>query len=149
MALHRPPDIRLSVPRADRDHDVGRPQAGRLHLPAHPHQRRSQVAVDVVRQRFQRRHIKDATALSLGWRGLGGQSVEAPEKGSEGLPAAGRGGHERVLAGGDLAPALLLHVGGSGERGAKPVPSRGREQIQRAPHASSLNSSKSTNNCSP
>ena len=70
VAFHRPPDFGRCVARPDRNRDVGWLDALRLHLVADADQRRAQVAVDVVRERLQRRHIKDATALSLGGRRL-------------------------------------------------------------------------------
>ena len=135
MALHRAPGVSGCVAGADGRVDVGRRPRPMPRAAADAHQRRPQVAVDVVGEGLHRGHIKDATALPLRRHRLGHEAVEAPEEGGQRLAAAGRGGHERVPPGGHLLPAALLDVGRPGEGGAEPVPSRRREEVERRPHA--------------
>ena len=130
MTLHRTPRVARRVPRADRHRDVGRLQALRLHLPADADERRAEVAVDVVRERLQRRDIEDATPFGLGRGGLDGEAVEAPEERRQRLAAAGRGRHQDVAAGRDLAPAPLLDRGGGCERGPEPRPRGPGKEIE-------------------
>ena len=130
MALHRPAHIGRRVTGSDGDGNVGCFAARGLDVMAQSDQGRAQVAVDVVGECLQRRHIKDATALRLRGHGLGGQPVEAPKEGGQGLAAAGRRGHEDVAARRDFLPAAFLHVRGAGERGFEPVPRSRREEVE-------------------
>ncbi len=135
VALHRPPDLGRRVAGADRDRDVWRLESLRLHLVADADERRAEVAVDVVRERLQRRHVKDATSLRVDRHRLRRQAVEAPQKRRQGLAAPGRSRHQDVAAGRHLLPAALLDGGRRGEGGAKPVAHRRREEVEYLPHA--------------
>ena len=135
MALHRAARLGGGVAGADGGSDVRRHSPGGLDLVADAHQRRAQVAVDVVGQRLQRRDIKDAAAFRVSRHRFGGKSVEAPQESGQGLAAPGGSRHENVAARGDLTPAALLDLCGLGEGGAKPVPRGRTEQIENIPHA--------------
>src|SRR5690606_19907625 len=87
-------------------------------------QRGAQVAVDVVRQRLQRRHVQHAAALVVGHGRLGVEAVDRPTGSGEGLAGAGRGVDERVSARADRRPAFGLGFGRRVER--RPEPRRGR-----------------------
>ena len=68
-----------------------------------------QVAVDVVDQRLEGRHIQHPEARQrVVGRGLTHEPVEAPQERSECLAAAGGRTDERVPAGRDGGPALCL-----------------------------------------
>ncbi len=69
---------------------------------------RAQVAIDVVHQRFERRHIEHPQSLERVARGVGfgEQSIETPQECGQGLARAGRGADERVVACRDGRPAL-------------------------------------------
>src|SRR6266566_2049187 len=110
VALHRAAHLGRGVAGADGRRDVRRHPAATLDLVADAHQRRAQVAVDVVGESLQRRYIKDATALRLGGHGFRRQAVDAPQEGSQGLPAPGGCGHQDVAARGHLAPASFLDL---------------------------------------
>ncbi len=135
VTFHRAPNLGGRVAGADGRSDVWGNSSARLDLVANPHQRRTQVSVHVVGERFQRRYVKDATALGLGRHRLRGQPIEAPEEGGQRLAAAGGGGHEHVPARGHLAPPALLDLRGLREGSAKPVPRRRCEEIESVPHA--------------
>src|SRR5215831_7394771 len=120
MPLHGPAGVGRRVAGSDGGDDVWRSASRGLDLTADPHERRSEVAVDVVGQRLKRRYIKDATALAFVWRGLGHEPVETPEERGERLAAAGGRGHEGVAAARHLVPAALLHVGRLRETSAEP-----------------------------
>ena len=130
VALHRTPRVGRRIASADGDRDVGRLKAVRLHLVPDPDERRTKVAVDVMRKCLQRRYIKDATALCLDRGRFRRQSVEAPEKGGECLAAARRRRHEDVAACRHFLPAPLLDRCWFGERRAKPVANGRREEIE-------------------
>ena len=109
-------------------------QAQPLSLEGDATQRRLQVAFDVDGERLEGRDIQDATALRL-WRyRLVRQLVDAPEEGRERLATAGGRRHQRVLAGGDRAPAALLDLGRSREGARKPRSGRRRKEVQNSGH---------------
>src|SRR6266851_9596672 len=89
VTLHRATYLGRRVAGADGRGDLGRDGAGRLDLVADTYEWRAQVAVDVVGERFQRRHIKDATPLRLGRRRLRRKAIEAPQECGQRLAAAG------------------------------------------------------------
>ncbi len=92
---------RVAGPAGDRDAGNGLTEA--LRGQGDPGQRCSQVALDVVGQRLERRDVEDPDepgCLAGGCRaGMGRQPVERPEEGGEGLAAAGRGVDQGVVAG--------------------------------------------------
>ena len=94
---------------------------------ADPAQRRAQVAVDVVRERLQRRDVDEARVV----RRLPSQPVEPPEERGERLARSRRRRDERVLARGDRRPCLRLDLGRALEGGGEPVADRGCELRQR------------------
>ncbi len=134
VALHRAAHLVRGVAGADGGRDIRRHPAAALDLVADAHQRRAQVAVDVVGERLQRRHIKDATALRVGRHGFRRQAVDAPQEGSQGLAAPGGCGHQDVAARGHLAPASFLDLRRLHEGAAKPVSRGRRKEIENVPH---------------
>ena len=135
VPLHGAANFGWRVAGADGGKDFGRHSAPGFDLVTDPHQRRAQVAIDVVSEGLQRRYIKDATPLRLGRGGFRRQAIEAPEKGGQRLAAAGRRGHENVAAGRDFTPAALLNRGGFRESRAKPFPGRRCKEVENVPHA--------------
>ena len=98
-------------------------------------QRRPQVALDVVGQRLERRHVQDADAAGARLpgrrRGVATQPVEAPQEGGQGLAAAGRGVDQRVPARRDRRqPPTWAGVGGL-EDALEPARNGGRERRER------------------
>jgi len=93
-------------------------------------QRRAQVALDIHRQRLERRDVEHAAARLGQRRRRKHQPVEAPEKGRKGLSAAGRGQHQRRLAAGDRRPPEPLRRGGRREGAREPLADGGMEDVQ-------------------
>ncbi len=124
---------RITGAARDRDAWWFRPEA--LGGQGDPGQRSAQVALDVVGQRLERRHVQDAHGpRRLAGRdraGVRGQSVQAPQEGRQGLAAPGRGVDQRVLAAGDGGPAVGLCLGRRLEAGPEPVTDGGRERRER------------------
>ena len=85
-------------------------------------ERRTEVALDVDRERLQRRDVQDAAALVRGRHGIGDQPVDGPEERGEGLPGSRGGQQQRVGAAGDRVPAELLDGCGRVEGAVEPGP---------------------------
>ena len=115
--LHPPPLVGRSVTGANADRELGA-EAG---------ERASQVALDVVVQRLQRRDVQEPEPLA----GRRVQPVDPDQEGRERLPRARRRLDEDVPAPGDRRPPELLRRGGAGERALEPLPRRGREGVER------------------
>ena len=104
----------------------GRPQrrqrrAGPLRLEGDARKRRPQVAVDVVGQRLQRRHVEHAAPLLLRRRfGVREQPVDHPEEGGQRLARTGGRQDQRVLALADGFPTLFLGGRRLGEGALEP-----------------------------
>src|SRR5664280_523954 len=100
---------------------------------ADPGQWRTQVALDVHRQRFQRADIDHAAAD--GRCGLLGrpesESVQAPQEGRQRLAGTGGGLHQHVAAVADRVPGTGLGRGGRREGATEPRPGGGGEARQR------------------
>ena len=118
------------------DPDVGHRQPRPLGLHGHAGERRPQVALDVVGEGLQRRDVEDPAArlLLVGRRRVGGQPVEGPEEGGQGLARPGGGQDQGVGAAADRLPALLLGRGGRVERGLEPGPGDRRERSSAGMH---------------
>ena len=71
-------------------------------------ERRAQVALDVDRERLERRDVEHAAAAALGRRRREHQAIEAPEKRGQRLAAAGRREDQRRVAARDRRPAERL-----------------------------------------
>ncbi len=98
---------------------------------AHAREGGPQVPLHVVGQRLERGHVQHLAALTLvGWRWLRGEAVEGPEEGGQRLPGPGRGEDQRVVAGRDGLPTLLLRRRGRRERRGEPLPRRLGEPVQ-------------------
>ena len=74
-------------------------------------QRRAQVALDVDRERLERRHVEHAAALGARRRRVEHQPIEAPEERGQRLAAAGRREDQRRFAARDRGPAERLRSG--------------------------------------
>jgi hypothetical protein len=125
------PLVGRGVAGADGHPDLGPVEAqpcGRL---PDPGQGRPQVALDVDGQGLERRDVEDAAAALLLVRGWdGGQPVERPEEGREGLARTGGGDDEGVLAAADRVPGALLRRGGLHEGTGEPGPGGLREPVE-------------------
>ncbi len=101
-------------------------------------QRRAQVALDVDRERLERRHVEHAASPRFRRSRREHQAIEAPEEGRERLAAAGRREDERRVASCDRRPAERLRRRGRFERVREPRAHRrmkGCERIRgRASH---------------
>jgi hypothetical protein len=80
-------------------------------------QRPAEVPLDVVVQRFQRRHVEEPRPEA---RALLGQPVDPVEERGERLARTGRRLDQRVLARGDRRPAALLRRSRRSEGVAEP-----------------------------
>ena len=125
------------------DEDVRRPAQHRRPFPlgrvagAHPDahvgadaaQRGPQIALHVVAEGLERRHVDEPECplARVGRRRLGDQAVERPQEGGEGLAGARRRRHQRVGAAGDGRPGLDLCGRGLGERAREPLTDLRRE----------------------
>ena len=113
---HRRPLLGGRVAGAHRDRE----------LRADARERASEVALDVVVERLQGADVEDLDPFT------GPGLVERPEERGQGLARAGRCLDQRVLAGGDRRPALLLGRRGSVERALEPpanLLAEGRESV--------------------
>ena len=118
LAQHRRALLRRRVARAHRDAQLGA-EAG---------ERAAQVALDVVVERLQRGDVEQAEPLA----GRRGQPVDPVQERGQRLARAGRRLDQRVLAGGDRRPALLLRRRRRGERAGEPVARLRGEEVESA-----------------
>src|ERR1700694_541286 len=125
MAFDLPAVARRRIASADRDRDRRLLEAHPLGLHRDASERSLEVALDVDRERLQRGHIEDATALRFCRNRLRRQPVDAPEEGGERLATSGGRRHQGVLARGDRPPAAVLDLGW-GREGAREPGSRRR-----------------------
>jgi hypothetical protein len=120
---------------ADPDRDVGCGLAEALRGERDAGERRAEVALHVVRERLERRHVQDADAaavLARGLRaGLGDEAVEGPEERGERLAAAGGRMDERVPAVRDRVPAAVLRLRRLLERAPEPLAHGRAEAVER------------------
>ncbi len=120
-----PTFFRTRVAGAQADRDLGDRITAQAGGPGDPGQRRAQVALDVVGQGLERRHVQDPDepGLLAGRRRarFADEPVEAPQERGQGLAAAGRGVDQGVPAGRDRGPAPGLGRGRGGERRLEPV----------------------------
>ena len=92
-------------------------------------QRRFQIALDVVRQRLERRDIDDlGFVLEPAIEALPHQTVDGGEKRRERLARSGRRGDQHMPARLDRRPSLRLRRRGRGEAAVKPRGDRGMKQ---------------------
>ena len=82
--------------------------------------RRAQVLLDVDGERAQRRDVEHTAPVGLGRLGRGREPVDRPEERGEGLARPGRRQDQRVVAGRDRRPSLLLGRRGRGEARLEP-----------------------------
>ena len=106
---------------------------------ADAHQRRLEVALDIVRQRLERRDVQHAAApLGILGRGLRRQLVQAPQKRGQRFARAGWRQDQRVLGLGDCRPALVLGGGWRGKGAFKPRPRGWAKSIQNPHHGARI-----------
>ncbi len=97
-------------------------------------ERRIEVHVDVVRQRFQRRYVHDERRVgqrAVVRQRIAHQIVERAQEGGERLAGAGRCRNERRSAGLDVRPSERLRAGGRGERAPEPRGDSRVEHVER------------------
>ncbi|CAJ3327660.1 Uncharacterised protein [Burkholderia pseudomallei] len=98
-------------------------------------ERRFEVHVNVVRQRFQRRHVDDERLVgqrAIMRERVAHEIVERGQECGERLAGARRRGDERRAAGLDVRPRERLRAGGRGERVGEPGGDDGVERVERA-----------------
>ena len=116
---------------AQGDGDVGRRLTQALRGEFDAHQRRLEVALDVVGERLERRDVQHATApLGVGGGWLRRQPIDAPQERRQRLARPRRGLDERVLAAGDGLPTLRLGGRGRAECVVEPLARRRRKSGQ-------------------
>ena len=144
MAFDLPAVAGGRVAGADRDRDAGNSLPslrGRVGWGRHPlrlqpdaAQRRLQVALDIDRERLQRRYVKHAAPLGLGGNRLRRQLVDAPQECCQRLATSRGGRHQRVLTGRDGPPAPFLNLGRRREGAREPGSRCRRKQVQNRGH---------------
>ncbi len=118
------------VARPHRHRGLGELDAERLRRPGDPGDRRPEVALDVHRERLQRRDVEDA-APAIGRRHRREhQPVDGPQERRERLAAAGGRQDQRGLAPGDRRPPERLGSGRLAERRREPVADGRVEEIE-------------------
>ena len=118
---------RVACPDPGADFDIGEPALPEL-LPD-ARERRFEVAMDVVRQRFQRRHVDDLRRVGeRRLETLPHEIVDRGHKGRERLARSRRRGDEGVAAGLDRRPRFGLRGSRRGEIFGEPVRDRRVEQ---------------------
>ena len=136
VALDLPALTCRRIAGADRHADRRQRDPHALSLQTDTAQGRLQVALDVHRERLERRDIQDAAAFGLCWDRFGRQPIDAPEERRQRLAAAGGGRHQGVLAGRYRSPAAVLDLGRGREGARKPGPRRRRKKVQNSGHRS-------------
>ncbi len=127
--------VRRGVAGAHADPDVRCGQAQAVRGVADAGQRRAQVALDIHRERLERRDVEHPAALPRIGRGrLGGQLVDGPQERGQRLARPGRRDHQRVLAPADGRPGLRLRRRRLGEGGAEPGPGGLAEAVEHRAH---------------
>ncbi len=97
---------------------------------ANPRQRQFQIAMDVVRQRLEGRHIDNLSLVGeISLQSLANQAVDCSEERSQGFAGSRRGGDQRMLAGLDRRPRLRLRRRRRGEAIGEPGRHCGMEEV--------------------
>ena len=118
---------RIAGPNPGVDVDLG--QTGASKLCAYAREWDFEIAVDVVRECFERRHIDDLGLIGEGSaQPLPNEIIDRREKRRESLSGTRRRGDEGMLAGLNCKPRLHLHGGCRGKGGGKPIRNSGLEQ---------------------
>ena len=118
---------RVAGPDPGADFDIGQPAPAELL--ADSRERPFQIAMDVVRQRLQRRHVDDMGLVrERRLEALSHEIVDRGQEGRERLARAGRRGDERVAAGLDRRPRFGLRGSRRREALGEPVRDRRMEQ---------------------
>ena len=108
-----------------------RGQAALVELGGNPIQRLLQVALDVVAERFERRHVDDVDLIfEFAVDADAHQLVDGREKRRQGLARSRRGRDQRVLAPGNGRPPVALRRRRLLERAGKPIGDRGVKACQ-------------------
>ena len=108
--------------------DVGHPES--FGGQTDPHQRSTEVLLDVEGQSAQRRDVQHAGALLRVWCLCRAQAVDRCEECRERLATAGRCTDKGVVAAEDRRPAIDLRCRRLGKRGREPGPHGRRERLQ-------------------
>ena len=125
---HAPSFVRGGVTCAHADADVGHVESESLRLALDSGEGCAQIALDIYRERFERRDVEDAGAIHRVARdGIADQIIDGREEGREGLARAGGCDDEGVAPGPDRLPGERLSRGRSGERRLEPRSGRGGE----------------------
>ena len=123
------------VARAQADGHLGHRRLEALGRVADAGQRSAEVALDVDAERLERGDVEHPRAPGLVVGPLGAeQPVDGVQEGTQGLAAAGRRHHERVVAVRDGLPRTVLRRGWTGERRLEPRPG-GRAEAVEGGHA--------------
>ena len=132
VAQHAAAILGRGVSGAERHGQLGVPDLGESGGSCDSPQRGPQVALDVVGECLEGRHIQDPAALSL-WGHLGlEEAIDRPQEGGQRLAGAGGGVDQSVVAGCDGLPAHSLSRSGRLEGGTKPGGGRWRESVESA-----------------
>src|SRR3984885_1421360 len=120
-------DGRVSRSGPGADIDIGKPAPAELF--SYAGQRRLEIAMDVVRQRLERRHVDDLRRIrERRLETLPDEVVDRREKGRERLARSRGRGDEGVAAGLDWRPSFALPGGRRSETLGEPVRNRRVEQ---------------------
>ncbi len=149
-AGERPALVGRGVAGAHRDGDVGLGQAEAGRRVPDADEGAAQVALDVDGERLHRRDVQDAAAPQpLLGDGLGGEPVEGPEEGRQGLARAGGGDDEGVLAAADRLPRAGLGGGGGTEAPPEPRGGGGGEAVEHVVRHRRVSLSPATDRATP
>ena len=121
------------VSRAHRAADSRLRQAQAFQLGTDPFERQFEIALDVVRQRLQRRNVDDARLVgkhAAARNRLAHQRIDRREKRRQRLARAGGRSDEHVPSRLDGRPGVNLRRCGRGKGGLEPRAHRGVEQIE-------------------
>ena len=121
---------RRGVAGADADADLGHVDAEPLGGVADAGERGPEVALDVDRERLQRRDVEDPAATGLLRRLAGEQPVERPQERRQRLAGSGGGHDQRVPARSDRLPRADLGGRRLGERRTEPGAGRLAEPVE-------------------
>ncbi len=119
---------RIAGPYPGADLDSG--QSAPAEMFANAGQRHFQIAVDIVRQRLEGRHIDNLGLVGeMSVQSLANQAVDGGEERSQGFAGTRRGGDQRMLAGLDRRPRIRLRGRRRGEAIGEPGRNRGMEHV--------------------
>ncbi len=119
---HGPPFVHERVAGADRCANLRHQQSTVARHLQNLAQRPFEILLDIVAQRFQRRHIQNFGAVfEMTGQCFAHQSINAGQKRGESFARAGRGRNERRAPGEDVRPSLFLRLGRRTKLSDKPL----------------------------